>query len=302
MLYSKTFLGDKKEEFIFDAEPYNEDIDIRKIAAIQSFYEKNGYIPEQHITDLLNYITYNARKNIVSEVETPIYSSLAGKCGKAQSINDEFLEKFGLEKMAFNVGNVLEKEKIHALECVQIPTKQNDIVINKVFILDPTFRQFCIKEENRFERYNEEKRYAVRMSTPHPGYFLNLTENGRNFANNLIRFGYFEATNENLKMYFDAYKLYITPKEEYEDPNLIGKISTTTITGEEYWRKIIKSIEKPLPVSSNIKVETPKEIVNKEDRKILNKIRNKLIHKKELDSLFIDEDLNSINYSDDKKL
>lgn len=301
MLYSREFFGDKKEEFIFEAEPYNEDINIREVAAIQTFYEKNGYVPEKYITELLNYITYNARKNIVSGVETPIYSSLTGRCARAQSINDKLLEKLNLQKIAFNVGDVIEKEKIHALECVQIPTKRNDKIIKKTFILDPTFRQFCLKEENRFERYNEEPKFAVRMSTPHPGYFLNLTENGRTFANNLIHFGYFEATEENLKTYFDSFVLYTTPKQAYKNQSLIGKISTTTISGNDYWNQIIKNIEKPLPISSNIQIETPKEIVNKEDRKLLNKIRNKIINKKELDSLFIDEDSTLVNLSNDKK-
>jgi len=280
MLYNTELYGTKKDEFIFDEQPYNEDIDVRKIASIQKFYEQNGYIPSENIEEFLNWITYRARKNVCHPAESPLYASLAGRCGPTQSFNDVILGKMGMTKMAFNVGTVLGKEKIHALECVQIPTLQNGQIVNRLFILDPTFRQFCLAEENRFERYYEEPRWAVRMSSPHPGYFLNLTEKGRTFANNLIHYGYFEVTEENLKTYFDSFSLYTTPKEAYQNPEYIGKISETTATGTDYWNRIISCIEYPLPLNYKMDLDTPKEIVNKEDRKLLNRFKNTLLHQK----------------------
>ena len=93
-----------------------------------------------------------------------------------------FLEKLNLKKMTFNVGDVLGTDPIHALTCVEIPTVVNGERVSRTFMLDPTFRQFCIAEENRFERYNEEERWGVRMATPHPGYFFNLTDEGSDFS------------------------------------------------------------------------------------------------------------------------
>ena len=74
--------------------------------------------------------------------------------------------------MNFNIGNLLKTDPIHEVTCISIPTTRKNQKTTKTFLLDPTFRQFCLTEENRFERYFEEPRWAVRMATPHPGYFF----------------------------------------------------------------------------------------------------------------------------------
>ena len=45
----------KKKDFLFSSKPYNEDIDINQVAAIQDFYEKNCYIKEEDIPTFLNW-------------------------------------------------------------------------------------------------------------------------------------------------------------------------------------------------------------------------------------------------------
>lgn len=221
MLYEDSFIEQKKQEFLFEAKPYNKDINLREVAAIEVFYEENGYIPERYISSFLNWLIYMTRTNVTNSLESVIDASMTGKCAIAQSYLNKMLNKFILSHITFNVGDVLGTEMIHALTKVTIPTMSDNKLIAKEFILDPTFRQFCLVEENRFERYNEEPRWAVKMSAPHPGYFFNLTENGRNFANNLIYYGYFEVTDGNLKQYFDPFALYVTPKEAYENNDLV---------------------------------------------------------------------------------
>ena len=46
MLYKAGVVESEEIDFLFDAGIYNEDIDIREIAAIQGFYEKHGYYSE----------------------------------------------------------------------------------------------------------------------------------------------------------------------------------------------------------------------------------------------------------------
>ena len=168
-------------------------------------------------------------------------------------------------------------------------------------MLDPTFRQFCIAEENRFERYNEEERWGVRMATPHPGYFFNLTDEGREFAEGLIYYGFFEVNEKSLKTYFDPFALYVTPKEEYEDQNQVGMVSSTTASGLDYWDRMVSSIEKPLVGSRGFDLSTPREIIQREDRRLINRIRNRNVQK-ELDSMFESQNLdNSINNNQSKK-
>lgn len=285
MLYKPGVVDSKEIDFLFDAGIYNEDIDTREIAAIQGFYEKHGYIPDSHIVTFLNWLTYSARKNVSNELEDITRSSFAGRCAVAQAFFDQMLDKLGLKKMTFNVGDVLGTEPIHALTCVEIPTKINGEDAIRTFMLDPTFRQFCITEENRFERYYEEARWGVRMSTPHPGYFFNLTDEGRDFANGLIHYGFFEINEQSLKTYFDPFSLYVTPKEEYRDSSQIGRVSSTTSSGFDYWNKMIEARKKPNAGSHNFDMRTPREIVLKEDNRLLNRIRGRNVQG-ELDRMF----------------
>lgn len=69
MLYKDGIVDTKEIDFLFDVDIYNDDIDIREVAAIQGFYEKHGYIPDNHIVTFLNWLTYSARRNISNDLE-----------------------------------------------------------------------------------------------------------------------------------------------------------------------------------------------------------------------------------------
>ena len=300
MLYKPGVIEQKEIDFLFDAGIYNEDIDIREIAAIQGFYEKHGYIPDSHIVTFLNWLTYSARKNISNELEDITKLSFAGRCSTAQSFFDQILDKMGFRKLTFNVGDVFGTDPIHALTCLEIPTKINGEDAVRTFMLDPTFRQFCTAEENRYERYNEEKRWSVKMATPHPGYFFNLTAEGREFAEGLIHYGFFEVNENSLKTYFDPFALYLTPKESYEDSSHIGRISSTTVSGLDYWNSVVSAEKKAFIGANSFDLSTPREIVQKEDRRLINRIRKNNVQS-ELDTMFEEQNIgsaiNNTNYS-----
>lgn len=288
MLYKEPIIPqEKKEDFLFSSKPYNEDIDINQVAAIQDFYEKNCYIKEEDIPTFLNWLTFAARTNITHPLDSPLESSFAGKCAIAQAFYNKILDKIKIPVMNFNIGNLLKTAPIHEVTCISIPTTRKNQKTTKTFLLDPTFRQFCLTEENRFERYFEEPRWAVRMATPHPGYFFNLTEKSKAFANQLIKDGYFELTEENLKTYLDPFALYVTPKEAYTDQNNLGKVAHTTTTANEYWQQILNVANKNEPLLGNesFNLDTPKEIVAKKNRSFKNKIKN-FFQKQELEDMF----------------
>lgn len=299
MLYKNVVADKEKTEFLFEAKPYNEDIDEKEIAAIEVFYEKNGYIPEAYIPHFLNWLTYKARINITNPLDSVMDISMAGACARAQSYYDAMLTKFGLNHITFNIGDILGTEPIHALTCVEIPTKINGEDSLKLYMLDPTFRQFCITEENRYERYNEEARWSVRMATPHPGYFFNLTEEGKNFAEDLIHYGYYEVNEDSLKTYFDPFALYVTPKGAYENSDDVGKVSSTTFSGNDYWDRITSNISKPLSASREFDLSTPKEDIEQERNKLSSKIK-RVFKRQELDDMFVIEDV-STNTNTSKK-
>lgn len=50
--------------------------------------------------------------------------------------------------MNINIGDILKTNPIHEVTCINIPTKINSQRTTKLFLLDPTFRQFCLTEEN----------------------------------------------------------------------------------------------------------------------------------------------------------
>ncbi len=285
MLYKPSAVESKQIDFLFNAKPYNEDIDLKEVAAIEGFYKKNGYIPENYIGKFLNWVTYAARTNCSQKLDYIPNSSFAGQCAVAQDFNKQLFKKFGMQTMLFNVGDVLGTENIHALTAVYIPTQVDGKDVAKCFLLDPTFRQFCITEENRFERYDEAPRWAVVMSTPHPGYFFNLTDKGREFASDLITYGYFEATDSNIKTYFDPFALYVTPKEAYENSGDVGKISRTSTPGSQYFRMMVETHNDWTIGRNNFDLTTPGEHFDRERRKVINRIKSKL-GRSELDEMF----------------
>jgi len=259
-------------DFMFNAKPYNEDINLSDIAALEQFYKRSGYLPEKYVEMFLNYVIYYARRKVVTPPDSPINASFMFKCSPTASIINELMGKMGFKVDMFNVGKMFNTEGIHELSVVHIPVFDGKEVKVKDYLMDPTFRQFCTVEENRFERYYEEPRYGVRMSTPHPGYFFNLTKKGRDFANNLITYGYFLVTDDNLKQYFDPFRLYLTPKEEYHD-NDLGKVSSTILNGNYYRDKMIKAYEDK-KMKSSYPIMTPMERIINKKRKLLYRIKN----------------------------
>lgn len=266
-------LGEEdKVEYLFDAVAYNEAINVGDVAALEEFYKLNHFLPEQYIPMFLNWVTFYVRCQVVNPLESPLCASFKGRCAPAAQVADELLTKMGFKVEQFNMGSVVNAPNIHQLTMVYIPTVVNGQTVSKKYILDATFRQFCISEENRFERYFEEPRYSVNMATPRPGYFLNLTEEGRKFANELITYGYFEITEEKLKRYSDAFALYAKPKEKYRALEYVGTTDTTPTTANEYMDRIIEN-----PYMSNFHSRTPivtaSEYVSAERKKFGNRIK-----------------------------
>lgn len=264
----------KKQKYIFEAMPYNKDINFNDIAALEGFINKNGYIPGQYIKLFLNYVVYYVRDMFVRVPDSPLNDSMSGKCLPCAAAIHNFLEKLGIKVEDFNVGDIFRTEGIHQLSIAHIPTIKNDKVITLPVLMDPSFRQFCLEEENRFDRFFEEPRGGVRMATPHPGYFLGLTEEGRSFANDLITYGYFFMSDDNVKRYFDAFKLYLTPKDMYTDDTL-GKVSSTSFTGD-YYKQRIESCIKQNTMRHYYQVETPLEHIEKQKKGFRYKFKHML--------------------------
>ena len=263
---------ENKVDFLFEATAYNEYINVADVAALEEFHRINHWMPEEYIPMFLNWVTFYIRCQVVNPLESPLCASFKGRCAPAAQVADELLTKMGFKVQQFNMGSVVNAPQIHQLCMVYIPTVVKGETVSKKFILDPTFRQFCISEENRFERHFEEPRYSVNMATPRPGYFMNLNEEGRKLANELITYGYFEITEEKLKRYSDAFALYAKPKEKYKALELVGTTDTTSTKATEYMDRILEN-----PYMSSFHSRTPivtaSEYVTQERKRFVNVIK-----------------------------
>ncbi len=254
------------DSYIFDILPYNKEIDLDKVRRIEtslrddtSGKEQRG-ITYEEASYFLDWMTYNARTAATSNIpESAMTAPLAGACGPTQSINTSILQKMGLDVKPFNMGECVGKTPMteedrkriengwystnvrHAVTIVNLPIEENGIVKLHTYLLDPTFRQFCLKENCVESNYWNEERIRKGHVAPHPAYFLTeeyLRKQGASeekikasyhLAQMLISRGYIELTEENAKIYGDAFAR-AGIREEFKDVNL-------TMTGLDYIRE-----------------------------------------------------------------
>ena len=93
------------------------------------------------------------------------------------------------------------------------------------YLLDPTFRQFCLNENCHESRFYDEDRKARMQVAPHPGYFMkaqNLQVLGvseleaqktEGLGRLLVSRGYCYLDDENAKLYVNAFRRASIDKE-----------------------------------------------------------------------------------------
>lgn len=225
-----------QEDYIFsDVTPYNPEFDLDELKIIEdklknykSGISTNGLTPYE-AEMFLDWITFNARSYAVRNIpESAITSAMTGQCAPTQRINVELLQKLGLNAKSFNTGNCIEnvegiekdnffgsKAVRHSISLVDIPIIDNNgNTAEYKYLLDPTFRQFCIKENCNEERYVNPVNGCV---APHPGYFMqkeNLRKLGvneqtaketENLGKFLVSKGYFYLDESSAKLYGDTF-------------------------------------------------------------------------------------------------
>lgn len=100
----------------------------------------------------------------------------------------------------------------------------------KYYILDVTFNNYIkganykITEKNLVERFN-----------CLPSFFIIKNENGRDFMDELLKNGYFECTEQNMKLYCDGFVLSCYNKNKKNK----DIVYNTNITGEEYLSSMV---------------------------------------------------------------
>lgn len=232
------------EDYIFDTIPYIPDIDLEELASIQNKLQSGYALDTYEATVFLDWITYNAREYAVSNPKDHkekeedrrnkiTFNSMTGQCAPTQRVNVDLLRKFGLDARPFNTAdcmgqipkneettrrenNILSSPKVrHSVSMVSIPIEyEKGKVASFKYLLDPTFRQFCLKD-NCIEK---EEWSQHGYGAPHTGYFMkkeNLRNLGvneeealktENIANLLISRGYMLLDEESTRLYMNAFR------------------------------------------------------------------------------------------------
>ena len=203
----------ENKEFILESEPTRtvvKDDDLIKVAEHINNGIEDG-LSESEIQTLLDWDIENTRQNIEIYIGTDIKDiDMMGLCGFAQTSSLQPFE--GIFKTTYNSTLDFNTPKIefvtrelrHAFGTVEFPLKTKNGVEKKQYLIDATYRQFfkTIMCEN--PEYSLKGTYEM-----DPGYFIcckyRRTPEGINMATQLLKKGYVELTDENLKLYIDSF-------------------------------------------------------------------------------------------------
>ncbi len=166
----------------------------------------------------LRYIIYNVRSKLLNNnfndslIDMCSYcSNLVSRCANELDINTRRIiiyPGFTKEHSLLHYGS-----GYHAFNMVMI----ND----KNYIVDLTYRQFFLKDRNSLERIG-----VCGLSNTLPGRFMMMNESRMKTASKLLKDGYIEMTDENIKNYFDGFALSYRNATYYEETD---DFSFTTI-------------------------------------------------------------------------
>lgn len=278
MLYPRLEHQNKVEDvFILDAQPKNDDINIEKVAMIEQKLLSEVTLEEAKL--FLDFMVYNSRIafNWNSSINV-LDNSFRYQCAKMANLNSYLLNKLNLPHKIFNVGEIVceDKKHMHQVLMLALPINLDGEIVVKNFLLDPSFRQFFIKDFCDFSAYYGEKKGNINKAAPEAGYFFCLTNEGRKLAESLIKDGYMEMTSENIKYYFDSFKFSTIEKDSYSNPLILGRCYKTNTTSEQYFKLINEcSVENGLfPTGGEAYLSTATEIIERKNNTFMNRLRS----------------------------
>ena len=213
----------KREEFIIDSTPYIQS---------QSDYSDDYNI---NMTDeeVLTSIVQKERRHLMKEHDL-IHEDLAGACeGSTKRIMLDCTSK-GLDDAVFlSPGYYLNKTNEH-----QKAEGHNCTIVNisgKNYLIDCTYRQFFTNSQV-FTMAGEEHH--------HCGMYMIADEDRKKVAEQILRYGWIEATPENIKAYMDGFEM--ARNHSFDE---------TGISGDEYVYRLTEHSQFP------IHIVTSREIV-----------------------------------------
>jgi len=244
----------EQSEYIYDdIKPIIPEVNLEMLKSIEEKIKLytagniNYGLNREELEMFLNWVTLNSRSYATRRLpftrnEAILNEPMTGQCAPTQNINVKLLRKLGLDVRPFNTGECIEHTNIpispedlqrinngwnstavrHSVSIVTLPILMNTGKVQECdFLLDPTFRQFCLKENNQESKFTDPQWLSKGYVAPHPAYFMQ-----EDLCKEIIAKGYFWLNSQTAKLYGDAFKR-ASVRKEYQN-----YISNTT--GEEY--------------------------------------------------------------------
>lgn len=216
-------------------------------------------------------------QNVRSQYSTrfDIYNdSLSGYCGLTQALTCFPLLEIGLKITVNNTSKLPDGAFRHAFATCIFPIKDGNHVYEKQFLLDVTYRQFFTTD-----RCNEEamKRNYDSLGNVDAGYFISKSADGIKFAQELLKKGYVELTEENARWYgygFSCERISLCTKDDEikRITSHSGKEYIDSINNPELQEELDYSVEEFEEWNYNISlynyIETIKRDENVENKRI----------------------------------
>lgn len=201
--------------------------DIPKGFIIESSPRNNHEFKSEE-EEKLSYIIYNVRSKLLNNnpddslINMCSYSSnLVSRCAKELNLNTR--------RIVIYPGFTKEHSLLH---CGSGYHAFNIVTINdKKYIVDLTYRQFFLTDRSSLERIG-----VCTLSNTLPGRFMTMNESRMKTASKLLKDGYIEMTDENIKNYFDGFAISNRNATYYEETE---DFSFTTVYSPYDYMKFI---------------------------------------------------------------
>ena len=178
--------------------------------------------------DKLKNIIYNVRSKLLgNDIEDP----LIDKCTYSSNLVFRSFSDLGLNvrRVIIYPGFTKEHDLLHFGSGYHA---FNIVTINdKKYIIDLTYRQFFLKDRSSLERIG-----VFSLFNTTPGKFMTLNDSRKRTALELLKNGYIEMTDENIKNYFDGFALSYRNATYYDET--LDFSFTTNYTPYDYMRFI----------------------------------------------------------------
>lgn len=181
--------------YILDSNPNKLEINYDFISTIEKNLEENIPLTKEETNYFLDYLVYATRTKLTNDLDN---YSFEWKCDTAISIIGNYLNSLNVQY------NVCDSQKVitqgitgHTFMIVKLNTE--DGIIN--YLVDPTYRQFFIRDNCTKEKYVLIN--GMYIITPSPGYFIK--DEDKNIIKTFLQKGYSVLDHNIARIYGDSF-------------------------------------------------------------------------------------------------